>query len=48
MALPAYAEAVRFYHMALEALECQKSVDEARCPLLLVLGEAQRKAGEHL
>jgi DNA-binding CsgD family transcriptional regulator len=49
MALPAYAEAVRFYHMALQALECQQSVDETqRCPLLLVLGEAQRKAGEHL
>ena len=49
MALPAYAEAVRFYHMALEALERQEPVDEAqRCPLLLVLGEAQRKAGEHL
>ena len=49
MALPAYAEAVRFYHMALEALERQAPVDEAqRCSLLLVLGEAQRKAGEHL
>jgi predicted ATPase/class 3 adenylate cyclase len=49
MALPAYAEAVRFYHMALEALERQEPVDEAqRCPLLLVLGEAQRKVGEHL
>src|SRR5262249_18643070 len=49
MALPAYAEAVRFYHMALEALERQEPVDEdQRCPLLLVLGEAQRKAGEHL
>ena len=49
MALPAYAEAVRFYHIALEALERQAPVDEAqRCPLLLVLGEAQRKAGEHL
>jgi DNA-binding CsgD family transcriptional regulator len=49
MALPAYAEAVRFYHMALEALEREEPVDEAqRCPLLLVLGEAQRKAGEHL
>jgi DNA-binding CsgD family transcriptional regulator len=49
MALPAYAEAVRFYHMALEALERQEPVDEAQlCPLLLVLGEAQRKAGEHL
>ena len=49
MALPAYAEAVRFYHMALEALELQEPVDEARrCALLLVLGEAQRKAGDHL
>jgi len=49
MALPAYAEAVRFYHMALEALERQEPVDEARrCALLLVLGEAQRKAGDHL
>jgi predicted ATPase len=49
MALPAYAEAVRFYHLALQALERQEPVDEAqRCPLLLVLGEAQRKAGEHL
>ena len=49
MALPAYAEAVRFYHMALEALERQAPVDEAqRCPLLLALGEAQRKAGEYL
>jgi DNA-binding CsgD family transcriptional regulator/predicted ATPase len=48
MALPAYAEAVRFYYMALEALEREEPVDEAqRCPLLLVLGEAQRKAGEH-
>ena len=49
MALPAYAEAVRFYHMALEALERQDSwTKPQRCPLLLVLGEAQRKAGEHL
>jgi predicted ATPase/class 3 adenylate cyclase/DNA-binding NarL/FixJ family response regulator len=49
MALPAYAEAVRFYHMAMEALERQESVDEAqRCPLLLMLGAAQRKAGDHL
>ena len=47
MALPAYAEAVRFYHMALQALERQAPVDEAqRCTLLLALGEAQRKAGE--
>jgi predicted ATPase len=49
MALPAYAEAVRFYHMALEALARQNSVDEAqRGELLLALGEAQRKAGEHV
>ena len=47
MALPAYAEAVRFYDMALQALERQKPVDEAqRCTLLLALGEAQTKAGE--
>jgi tetratricopeptide (TPR) repeat protein len=47
--LPAYAEAVRFYHLALQALEQQESVDEAqRCTLLLALGEAQWKAGEHL
>ena len=49
MALPAYAEAVRFYQMALQALERQAPVDEAqRCTLLLALGEAQRKAGEPL
>jgi len=47
--LPAYAEAVRFYHLALEALERQEPLDEAqRCTLLLALGETQRKAGEHL
>jgi predicted ATPase len=46
--LPAYAEAVRFYHIALQALEGQEPVDEAqRCTLLLALGEAQRRAGEH-
>jgi predicted ATPase/class 3 adenylate cyclase/DNA-binding CsgD family transcriptional regulator len=49
MALPAYAEAVRFYNMALQALERQEPVDAAqRCTLLLALGEAQRKAGEHV
>lgn len=49
MALPAYAEAARFYHLALEALARQEAVDEAqRCTLLLALGEAQRKAGEHI
>ncbi len=47
--LPAYAEAVRFYQLALQALERQETVNEAqRCALLLALGEAQRKAGEHL
>ena len=49
MALPAYAEAVRFYRMALQALERQEPVDETqRCTLLLALGEAQWKAGEPL
>lgn len=47
--LPAYAEAIRFYHLALQAVEHQEPVDEAqRCTLLLALGEAQRKAGEYL
>jgi tetratricopeptide (TPR) repeat protein len=49
MALPAYAEAARFYQMALEALTRQEKGNEAqRCLLLLDLGEAQRKAGEHV
>src|SRR5262249_20392237 len=49
MALPAYAEAIRFYCMGLQALEGQKPIDEGqRCTLLLALGEAQRKLGEHL
>jgi DNA-binding NarL/FixJ family response regulator len=47
MALPAYAEAVRFYDMALQAMERQQTVDEdRRCMLLLALGEAQTKAGD--
>ena len=47
--LPAYAEAVRFYQRALQALEQQERVDDAqRCTLLLALGEAQWKAGEHV
>ena len=47
MALPAYAEAVRFYDMALQALERQQPVDDVqRCTLLLALGEAQTKAGD--
>jgi predicted ATPase len=47
MILLAYAEAARFFQMALQALERQEPVDAAqRCALLLALGEAQRKAGE--
>ncbi len=47
--LPAYAEAMKFYHLALQALEQQEAVDETqRCTLLLALGEAQLKAGEPL
>ena len=47
MALPAYAEAVRFYDLALQALERQKPLDDAQCcTLLLALGEAQTKAGD--
>jgi predicted ATPase/class 3 adenylate cyclase/DNA-binding CsgD family transcriptional regulator len=49
MALPAYAEAVRFYQMALDALANQAVIDEAQCcELLLALGVAQRKAGENV
>jgi DNA-binding CsgD family transcriptional regulator len=47
MALSAYAEATRFYHMALAALERQEPVAEAsRVTLLLALGEAHMKAGD--
>jgi tetratricopeptide (TPR) repeat protein len=47
--LPAYAEAIRFYYLALQALEQQEPIDEVqRCTLLLALGDAQQKAGEHL
>jgi DNA-binding CsgD family transcriptional regulator len=47
MALPAYAEAVRFYQMALQALERQKPPDDTRlCTLLLALGEAHTRAGD--
>ena len=49
MTLAAYEEAVRFYQMALQALERQAPEDEAqRCMLLLALGEAQRTAGVSL
>jgi DNA-binding CsgD family transcriptional regulator/tetratricopeptide (TPR) repeat protein len=47
MALLAYEEAVRFYRMALDALELTDPTDAAqRCRLLLAFGAAQRKAGE--
>jgi class 3 adenylate cyclase/DNA-binding CsgD family transcriptional regulator/tetratricopeptide (TPR) repeat protein len=47
MTLPAYAEAVRFYQMALQALERQKPLDDTRlCTLLLALGEAHTRAGD--
>ncbi len=47
--VPAYAEAVCFYHQALQALEHQEPVDETqRCALLLALGKTQWKAGEYL
>lgn len=46
MALLAYEEAVRFYRMAIEILECRAPMDEVQCcTLLLALGEAQWKAG---
>ena len=49
MALPAYAEAARFYHLALEVLAQHAPADEAqRYALLLALGVAQRKASEHV
>lgn len=48
MALPAYAEAIGFYQMALEAWARQEQADEAqRYELLLTLGEAQKKAGKY-
>jgi DNA-binding CsgD family transcriptional regulator/tetratricopeptide (TPR) repeat protein len=47
MALLAYEEAVRFYRVALDALDLKDPTDTAhRCRLLLALGDAQRKAGE--
>jgi class 3 adenylate cyclase/DNA-binding NarL/FixJ family response regulator len=49
MALMAYAEAARFYQMALQACEHREPVDdEQRGTLFLALGEAQRKAGDFL
>lgn len=49
MAMSAYAEAARFYHMAMAALERQEPMAEASCSiLLLALGEAHMKAGDVL
>lgn len=49
LALPAYADAARFYQLALQALERQTPVDETHTfTLLRALGEAQWKAGEHV
>jgi DNA-binding CsgD family transcriptional regulator/tetratricopeptide (TPR) repeat protein len=46
-ALLAYEEAARHFTAAIQALERQRPQDMARhCRLLLVLGEAQRKAGD--
>ncbi len=47
--LPAYAEAIRFYSLALQTLERQEDIDETQhCALLLALGEAQWKAGKNV
>ena len=42
--LLAYEEAVHHYERALQLLELQKADDLQRCELLLLLGEAQRRA----
>ena len=43
----AYEEAVRLYRMGLEVLAGQEPLDEeARCDLLLAMGEAQMRAGD--
>ncbi len=45
--LLAYEEAARLYDMALDALELKAPSDEpTRCDLLLVLGDAQARAGD--
>lgn len=47
--LAAYQEAVRFYQRGLQALTRRMPEDDAqRGMLLLLLGEAQRKAGQSL
>jgi class 3 adenylate cyclase/ATP/maltotriose-dependent transcriptional regulator MalT len=46
-ALLAYEEAVRFHESALHALELREPIDEVRrCTLLMMLGEALRRANE--
>jgi predicted ATPase len=43
-----YEDAVRLYRMSIEALDFRESGDDpARCELLLSLGEALARAGEH-
>lgn len=43
----AYEEAVRLYHMALQATEFEESPDQVRrCDLLLGLGDAEMRAGD--
>ncbi|HWM14726.1 MAG TPA: BTAD domain-containing putative transcriptional regulator [Gaiellaceae bacterium] len=47
LALLAYEEAARLYAVALEALDVAAASDEeTRCELLLLLGEAQSRAGD--
>jgi len=46
-ALLAFEDAVQFFQTALDAIEQQTEPDEAaRCRVLLLLGEAQRKSGD--
>ena len=46
ISLLAYEEAVRLYHLALQALELRGSVDDdSRCEILLALGDAQTRVG---
>jgi len=45
--LLAYEEAVRFYQMALQAMDLKETPDHTlRCQLLLCLGDAQARAGD--
>ena len=45
LALLAYEEAARLYEMALDALELAEPDERMRCELLLLLGEAEIRAG---